>query len=93
MGLDRRSFALVSGIIDTVAACLEILLLHVSSIRAEGPLPEFMFKGVALDPRNPTFAPTGQLERACLLKTLGRVHKPLGKYYLYYPVNTLCVLM
>lgn len=51
---------------------------------AAGPLPQFTFKGVALEGKNLTFAPTGELERASVIKMEGRIPNPLGKYYLYY---------
>ncbi len=49
-----------------------------------GPLPEFTLKGVALHPKNLSFAPTGELEHPSLIRTEGRIGSPLGKYYLYY---------
>lgn len=51
---------------------------------ADGPLPRFTFKGVALEGKNLTYAPTGELERSSIIKMEGRVPSPLGKYYLYY---------
>jgi len=51
---------------------------------ATGPLPKFKFQGKALEAKDLKFAPTGELERAALIKMEGRIPKPLGKYYLYY---------
>ena len=51
---------------------------------AEGPLPEFSFKGVAVDPRSLTWAPGDDIEHPAFIKMEGLVEKPLGKYYLYY---------
>lgn len=64
--------------------CLAILLLTGFSAQGAGPLPTFTFKGIALHPKDLSFAPTGALERSCLIKMEGRVNNPLGKYYLYY---------
>ena len=51
---------------------------------ASGPLPDFVFRGVALHPKDLTYAPTEQLIHPTIVKVEGRVEKPLGKYYLYY---------
>lgn len=51
---------------------------------APGPLPAFTLQGKALEAKNLKFAPTGELERAALIKMEGRVPNPLGRYYFYY---------
>ncbi len=51
---------------------------------AQGPLPKFTLQGKALEAKDLQFAPTGELERAALIKMEGRVPNPLGRYYLYY---------
>lgn len=61
-----------------------ILLLSGISARGAGPLPEFTFKGVALHPKDLTFAPTEQLVHPSIIKMEGRVANPLGRYYMYY---------
>lgn len=50
----------------------------------QDPLPEFTFKGVALHPKDLTYAPMGQLIHPTIVKTTGRIRNPLGRYYLYY---------
>ena len=60
-----------------------LLGLMVSSA-ADGPLPKFVFQRIALEPKDLKFAPTGELERAALIKMEGLVPNPLGRYYLYY---------
>jgi hypothetical protein len=69
-------------------SCLAVLLLSASSAQGAGPperlLPEFAFKGVALHPKDLSYAPTGELIHPSIVKTEGRVANPLGKYYLYY---------
>ena len=50
----------------------------------EGPLPKFTLQAVALEGKDLTFAPTGELERSSIIKTEGHIPNPLGKYYLYY---------
>ena len=47
-------------------------------------MPEFTFKGVALHPEDLSYAPTQQLIHPSIVKTEGRVKKPLGTYYMYY---------
>ena len=37
-----------------------------------------------MEAENLKFAPTGELERAALIKMEGRIPNPLGKYYFYY---------
>jgi hypothetical protein len=54
------------------------------SAQGAGPLPDFTFKGVALHPKNLSWAPTGELEHPSVIKMEGRVENPLGRYYLYY---------
>jgi len=61
-----------------------MLLLSGHPAQGEGPLPKFTLKGVALEGKNLKFCPTGELERAGLIKMEGRIPNPLGKYYLYY---------
>ena len=51
---------------------------------SDGPLPKFTFKEVVLKAEDLKFAPTGELERAGLIKMEGLIPNPLGKYYLYY---------
>ena len=65
-------------------SCLAVLWLSASLAQGAGPLPEFTFKGVALHPKNLSYAPTGQLVHPSIVKTEGRIANPLGKYYLYY---------
>jgi len=66
------------------APCLATLLLAGYCARADGPLPTFTFQGVALHPKDLTYAPTGDLVHPTIVKTTGRIKNPLGKYYLYY---------
>jgi len=47
-------------------------------------LPQFTFQGIALHPRDLSYAPTEQLIHPTIIKTKGRVKNPLGRYYLYY---------
>ncbi len=61
-----------------------ILLLSGYSMLVAGPLPEFTFKGVALHPKDLSYAPTEDLIHPSIIKTEGRVKNPLGKYYMYY---------
>jgi len=69
----------------SLVKCFRVaFLLFVNSTQAAGPLPEFTYKGVALDPRKLSWAPTGELEHPSLIKMEGRVKNPLGRYYLYY---------
>jgi len=63
---------------------LTVLLVSGISTQGAGPLPEFTFKGVALHPKNLSWAPTGELEHPTVIETEGRVKNPLGRYYLYY---------
>lgn len=69
-------------------SCLAVLVLAASSAQGAGPsdrlLPEFTFKGVALHPKDLSYAPTDQLVHPSTVKTEGRIANPLGKYYLYY---------
>ena len=61
-----------------------ILLLSACSPQAAGPLPEFTFQGVALQPTDLAYAPTQQLIHPSIIRTQGRIENPLGKFYLYY---------
>ena len=62
-----------------------VILLFCSCLtQGAGPLPEFTFRGVCLNPNQLTYAPTGELEHPTVIKMEGRVENPLGKYYLYY---------
>ena len=65
---------------------LAILLLAMTpaSRGAPGPLPEFSFAGVMLKASDLKFAPTGELERAAVIRMEGRLANPLAGYYLYY---------
>ena len=67
-----------------MTSCSAILLLSAYSTQGAGPLPEFTFKGVALHPKDLSYAPTEQLIHPSIIKMEGRVENPLGKYYLYY---------
>ncbi len=69
--------------ITLTASCLVILLPGYFT-HAEGPLPEFTFKGVVLHPKNLAYKPTNDLIHPTIIKTDGRIKNPLGKYYLYY---------
>ena len=55
---------------------------HVS--RAQGPIPDFTLQGIALHPKDLEYSPNDDLIHPTIVKTEGRVEKPLGKYYLYY---------
>ena len=60
------------------------LLLHGCSVLAEGPLPEFTYQGIALDPEELNWCPTEEIEHPAFIKMEGLIEKPLAKYYLYY---------
>ena len=66
-----------------IALCLGALISP-STACGEGPLPQFTFQGIALHPRDLSYAPTEQLIHPTIIKTKGRVKNPLGRYYLYY---------
>ncbi|MCA9190159.1 MAG: hypothetical protein KDB03_00295 [Planctomycetales bacterium] len=72
------------NIFSLITLCSSYLFAISIAISGEGPLPKFTFKGIALEGKNLTFAPTGELERASIIKMDGRIANPLGKYYLYY---------
>lgn len=67
-----------------MASCFGVLFLLGFSAQGAGPLPEFTYQGVALQPKDLLWIPTGELEHPSLIKTEGRVKNPLGRYYLYY---------
>jgi hypothetical protein len=67
-----------------MTSCLAVLLLLGYTAQGAGPLPKFTFQGVALHPKDLSFDPTGELERASLIKMEGRIPNPVGKFYLYY---------
>ena len=67
-----------------MTSCLVLLFFPGYPAQGAGPLPEFTFKGIALHPKNLSYAPTQELIHPSIVKTEGRVKKPLGKYYLYY---------
>lgn len=67
-----------------VAYCLALLSLDAIHAQGAGPLPKFAFKAVALEGRNLTFAPTGELEGCAIIRMKGRAPSTLGNYYLYY---------
>ena len=66
------------------ACCFLTYLATVQHIFAEGPLPKFTFRDVALHPHNLKYAPTSDLIHPTIIKTEGRIENPLGKYYLYF---------
>ena len=68
----------------SIACCFGSLLAGDTPAIAQGPLPEFTLKGIALHPKNLSYAPTDQLIHPTIIKTDGRIKEPLGKYYLYY---------
>jgi hypothetical protein len=69
----------------SLAICSFALLFGgLSTARGDGPLPEFTFKGVALQPEDLDYAPTDQLIHPTVIKTEARIENPLGKYYMYY---------
>ena len=71
-----RTFTCIALILSTNA---------IQSVWAEpGPLPEFTFKGIVLHPDDLQYAPTEQLIHPTIIRTEGRIEKPLGKYYMYY---------
>jgi beta-xylosidase len=47
-------------------------------------LPEFTFNGVALHPKDLSYAPNNDLIHPTVIKTGGRVRDALGRYYMYY---------
>lgn len=61
-----------------------VFLLAGLPAKAEGPLPEFTYKGVTLKPEQLTWAPNVDLEQPSAVKVEGHVKNPLGRYYLYY---------
>jgi hypothetical protein len=61
-----------------------LLFGSLSTVRGDGPLPKFTFKGVALHPKDLDYAPTDQLIHPTIIKTEGCIKNPLGKYYMYY---------
>ena len=61
-----------------------VFLLPAVASSGDGPLPEFTFRGVALHSKNLSYAPTNDLIHPTVIRTEGRVAKPLGRYYLYY---------
>ncbi|MEM0895889.1 MAG: hypothetical protein AAGJ79_03310 [Verrucomicrobiota bacterium] len=61
-----------------------ILLGHPVTDSRGDPLPEFVFRGVALHPDDLEFTPTDQLIHPAIVKTEDRIQNPLGRYYLYY---------
>ena len=71
-------------IITFQLCCAFLLTGAINSWCADGPLPKFTFKGIALEAKDLKFAPTGELERSALIKMEGLIPNPLGKYYFYY---------
>jgi len=77
--ITMKSFRRVVTKVVLAGASLSAVWTH-----ADGPLPEFTFRGVALHPKDLRYAPTEQLIHPTIVETTGRVAAPLGKYYLYY---------
>ncbi len=50
----------------------------------DGPLPKFTLQGVALHPKDLSYAPNNDLVHPTIIKMEGRIINPLGKYYMYY---------
>ena len=73
-----------SNYLFVATAYLAIFMMPCQMACADGPLPEFTFKGDAVDPHTLTWAPGDDIEHPAFIKMEGLVEKPLGKYYLYY---------
>ena len=67
-----------------LVSCAILLTLVTTLAQGAGPLPQFKFQGVALHPKDLDYAPTEELIHPSIIKTTGRIEKPLGKYYLYH---------
>jgi hypothetical protein len=68
-----------------LAICsLALVFCNHSTAQGDGPLPLFTFQGVALHPKELAYAPKQDLVHPTIIKTTGRIEKPLGRYYLYY---------
>lgn len=73
-----------SASLTAISSCLAWFLFPAFAAQRAEKLQKFTFKGVAPEGRQLTFAPTGELERSCLIKMEGRVKNPLGKDYMDY---------